>query len=163
MSVADGLGGVPTNVKLNVRFSEAINVASITDLNLRDGLNNVVPTSLTFSSAVDLLTLNLSGPLSPSASYRLDIGGIVDTVGNPLAAPQAIDFTTGLVGTPPAAISSNGVLQPIRHWHWMRYCGWCWMSVWILLRSMRPDFIYGMKRSMPLYRVLLASLRMASP
>jgi hypothetical protein len=44
------------------------------------------------------LTLNLSGALSPNASYRLDIVGIADTVGNPLAVPQAIDFTTGLVG-----------------------------------------------------------------
>jgi hypothetical protein len=96
VSVADGLSGVPTNVKLNVRFSEAVNVASITDFNLRDALNNVVPTSLTFSSAVDLLTLNLSGSLSPSSSYRLDIVGIDDTVGNSLAVPQAIDFTTGL-------------------------------------------------------------------
>jgi hypothetical protein len=98
VSVADGLSGVPTNVKLNVRFSEAVNVASITDFNLRDALNNVVPTSLTFSSAVDLLTLNLSGPLSPSSSYRLDIAGVADTVGNALAVPQSIDFTTGLAG-----------------------------------------------------------------
>ena len=96
VTLSDGLTGVPTNTKLNVRFSEAINVTSITDFDLRDALNNTVPTSLTANSTLDLLTLNLSAQLAPSSAYRLNIVGIDDIADNQLAVPAMIDFTTGL-------------------------------------------------------------------
>ncbi|MCB1689856.1 MAG: Ig-like domain-containing protein [Halioglobus sp.] len=94
-TLADGQSGVPTNVIVNVRFNEPVSLSSITGFDIRDALNNVVPTQRTSNTAVDLLTLTPSVTLLPNSNYRLNIAGIEDRSGNPLAAPAAIDFTTG--------------------------------------------------------------------
>ena len=95
VTLADGQSGVPTNVKMNVRFNEPVSLSSITGLDLRDALNNVVPTQRTFNTSVDLLTLTPFVTLLPTASYRLNVSGIEDRSGNALAVPKVIDFTTG--------------------------------------------------------------------
>ncbi len=85
---------VPTNAPVQILFSEPINPASIGQVALTTGGNQVAFTP-TFSDANQLLTLTPALPLLPNANYTLTIAGVQDTAGNKMASSVTNTFATG--------------------------------------------------------------------
>lgn len=107
---ADGTLEVGLGTTVNVRFSEAIDPASVTaaSLTLTDG--GVEPVSFAFSAENTLVTLTPSdGLLEPGADYTITVDtAVTDAVGNALTALFTSGFATASPDvTPPqvAAIS----------------------------------------------------------
>ncbi|MBA1443921.1 MAG: Ig-like domain-containing protein [Chromatiales bacterium] len=107
---ADGTIEVGLGTTVNVRFSEAIDPASVTaaSLTLADG--GVEPVSFAFSAENTLVTLTPSdGLLEPGADYTITVDtAVTDAAGNALTALFTSGFTTASPDvTPPqvAAIS----------------------------------------------------------
>ena len=94
-SVANGWSDVPLNVRLNVRFDEAINSLSLTNLVLtdEDGKNVAVTRSISADRLV--VTLQPRVSLEANSNYSLSINLIEDLSGNLLEQQQTLLFTTG--------------------------------------------------------------------
>ncbi|WDE13108.1 Ig-like domain-containing protein [Thalassomonas haliotis] len=94
VSIRDGQSGVPTNAKFNILMNEAINGYSIKNINIM--ANGVeVPSDLSSSNDLRLLSIKPKVSLAPESQYRLVIDGLADLSGNLLAQSLELSFTTG--------------------------------------------------------------------
>jgi hypothetical protein len=93
-NVPDGQSNVPTNVVLQVTFSETLAPLAADSFQLKQGAT-VIPTKQTLSADRSSVSITLVRPLAPNAQHTLTISGIQDVSGNTQAAPMIINFTTG--------------------------------------------------------------------
>jgi hypothetical protein len=90
----DGSTGVPTNLTVQILFSEPIQAATISGATLSAGGAQLAVTPL-MSNGNQTLTLIPPGLLLPATSYTLTISGVVDVAGNTFASTVTQTFTTG--------------------------------------------------------------------
>ncbi|MGH8566428.1 MAG: Ig-like domain-containing protein [Gammaproteobacteria bacterium] len=94
VSPADGLTGVPTNVRVVAELSEPIQSRSIDEVKLSAGGAEVAVKRL-LSNGNRTLTLIPLVPLAGSTAHTVDIGpDVKDLAGNALGAPVSSTFTT---------------------------------------------------------------------
>jgi hypothetical protein len=99
---ASGATGVARNTTVTLRFSEAMDPASITatTFTLRTTSGSVfVPRSVSYDPVTFTATLTPSSTLAASTGYTASVtggtGGVRDVAGNTLSATSAWSFTTG--------------------------------------------------------------------
>ena len=107
--------GVATSTPVTVTFSEALNAATVSASTfvLRDPNNNIVPATISYSTATKTVTLTPTSPLANGTLYMLTIvggsSGVKDLAGNPLATNIFSSFTTVAAAppdtTPPTVVS----------------------------------------------------------
>ena len=107
--------GVATSTPVTVTFSEALNAATVSASTfvLRDPNNNIVPATISYSTATKTVTLTPTSPLANGTMYMLTIvggsSGVKDLAGNPLATNIFSSFTTVAAAppdtTPPTVVS----------------------------------------------------------
>jgi hypothetical protein len=91
---------VATNSSVNVTFSEALSVASVTSetIQLRDANNNVVAGAVSYNASNGTATFTPTSALANSMTYLLTVvggaSGVKDLAGNALAANIFSSFTT---------------------------------------------------------------------
>jgi hypothetical protein len=91
----NGLNGVPTNILVQVLFSESILPTSLTGVTLTPAGASPLALTTALSNANQTLTLVPPGLLEPSSRFTLYIAGITDLEGHGLASPVTQTFTTG--------------------------------------------------------------------
>jgi hypothetical protein len=96
-TAADGETDLPLNMRMNVRFDEAVNPVDLSGLVLSDAGSNPVPVSTSYNTNVRLLTLTPQAALDASSSYTLDVSAVQDVAGNALSTPLEVNFDTGAV------------------------------------------------------------------
>ena len=116
-SPPDGWTGAPRNVRIEVRFDEAISGMSLDGLRLNHGGVEVAVASRTFSNGNRIVTLTPVTLLQANTTYDVEVAGVEDVAGNAISASMSATFTTGattdLVTVTPAtyapANNSTGV------------------------------------------------------
>ncbi|MFT4939232.1 MAG: hypothetical protein ACI88A_002268, partial [Paraglaciecola sp.] len=94
-TVVDGQSNVPTNVRLNVKFSESINPLSIKNINLLDDTGSQVFVTRSISTNRMVATLQPGSPLTENSTYQLQVDVVEDMGGNIIPSASSFDFTTG--------------------------------------------------------------------
>ena len=121
MTVSEGQTDVPTNARIRIRFSEAIDSNSVSAVTLTVA-GQVQPVNYVFSSDKTMLTIIPKQLLPQNTNVVFTISGVKDLVGNTLASDQQISFTTGtavdsargtVVTASPANNSDNVALNGI--------------------------------------------------
>ena len=105
----DGATGIGVNGVVRLSFSEAVNPLTVTAGTLSlSSSSGPIPASVTFNSTNTLVTLVPQMPLPASAMVTLNIAGVQDPSGNPVA-PQTVQFSTGASSdtVPPTVIATN--------------------------------------------------------
>ncbi|MCB9113237.1 MAG: DUF4082 domain-containing protein, partial [Anaerolineales bacterium] len=100
-----GANNVSLGTTVTAKFNEAMDPLTLTTstFELRDASNNLVPASVSYSSATRIATLTPDSPLTLSTTYTARVigaaSGAADAAGNPLASTYAWSFST--LGPPP--------------------------------------------------------------
>ena len=113
---ANGAKSVAASAVVTATFSEALTASTVTTSTfvLRDPLNNLVSTNVSYDAATKTATLAPTAALQPETEYSARLiggsSGIKDAAGNALAADYVWSFTTaslptGFVDTLPADFS----------------------------------------------------------
>ncbi|HXH28818.1 MAG TPA: N,N-dimethylformamidase beta subunit family domain-containing protein, partial [Candidatus Polarisedimenticolia bacterium] len=97
---APGASGIAASTTVKAIFSEPVDGPTIT-MELRDALNNVVPSSVVYLAAARTATLTPDAALNPSETYTVSVGGAVDLAGNAMAGVDSWSFTTAAPPPPP--------------------------------------------------------------
>lgn len=98
VNLSNGQVDVPTNVRIRVRFDEAINFLKAQlggKFTIRDGGGTAVPFNVTVNGTRDEVTLLPVGLLMPNSTYVLTVSGVEDRAGHALASDTVVSFTTG--------------------------------------------------------------------
>jgi WD40 repeat protein len=118
-SPADGAIDVGIGETVSATFSESMDPATITPVNvrLRDAGGALVPASLDYDDFANTVTLVPDTALDPLSLHTFEItggpGGVADLAGNPLPADAISIFTTGAAptcpctGFDPSAVPAN--------------------------------------------------------
>lgn len=85
---------VPTNLTVQVLFSEPVQPSAISGVTLSTG-STTLPVTAVLSNGNQTLTLIPPSLLTPLTSYKLTIAGVVDLANNALASTVNQSFTTG--------------------------------------------------------------------
>ena len=93
VSPLNGLTGVPINAQAVIQFNEAVDAATLAQVQLKNG-SNVVNVTKSLSSANQVLSLVPALPLTTNTTYTVSIAGVQDLTGNPLGPPVTSNFTT---------------------------------------------------------------------
>jgi hypothetical protein len=102
---------VAVNTTVQVTFSEAMDSSTFIAANVflkNTSTGAVIPATLAYSKATNVLTLTPSGTLSNGTSYTLTVTtGVKDAGGNPLTAQFISTFTTVAIAdsTPPTIVA----------------------------------------------------------
>lgn len=113
VSPAAGASNVSTNAVIRIQFNEIVHPPSVTDMNILLQVGGVpVPVIHSFEQNNTVIRLQLPGGalLQSNTAYQLTVTtGLLDQSGNPLSAPFASAFTTGVGtdGIPPTVTSVN--------------------------------------------------------
>ncbi|GJQ35093.1 MAG: hypothetical protein JETCAE01_11030 [Anaerolineaceae bacterium] len=105
VSPLNGATNISLGTTVTATFNEAMDPLTLTSstFELRDASNNLVPASVSYSSATRTATLTPDSPLSLTATYTARVvggaSGAADAAGNPLAANYNWSFST--LGPPP--------------------------------------------------------------
>jgi len=91
----NGYSNVPTNLLVQVLFSEPIQAFPLSGVTLAPSSGTALAVTVALSNANQTLTLVPPALLNPSTTYTLKIGGIVDIAGNPMGSTVTQTFTTG--------------------------------------------------------------------
>ncbi|GGW96886.1 hypothetical protein GCM10007391_33710 [Alteromonas halophila] len=94
-TVNEGDSEVPTNVRINVTFDEAINPLSLSEIRLLDAASDPVHVARSLSSDRRVVTLTPSVPLTSLSFYELRVNLVQDLGGNLMEVPVSISFSTG--------------------------------------------------------------------
>ncbi len=94
-TISDGDTGVPLNVKLRVRFDEPVSGLSAKQISLIQN-GNEVHVRRSIDDSGKIIILEPIAPLSPSATYVLNIGAVEDLSGNFLPRELQVGFETGV-------------------------------------------------------------------
>ena len=98
IGINNGQTNLPTNINLNIRFSEAIDAIALqqqTQIIVMDADSNVVPFKVQFNNDQSLVTLSPLSVLTPLSTYSLDISGVLDRAQNVLENDINYTFETG--------------------------------------------------------------------
>jgi Domain of unknown function (DUF4082)/Bacterial Ig-like domain/Bacterial Ig domain len=113
---SSGATGVSPSIAPTVRFSEAMDVATITSATvyLVDSTSAVVPSTVAYNASTFTATLTPSAALGYLANYSVVVagatGGVADVSGNVLAATASSSFTTAAaLGCPCSIWSATAV------------------------------------------------------
>jgi hypothetical protein len=92
-----GATGIPTNATIQILFSESVQAATLSSVNLLLGgtsgtLQSAVPA---LSNGNRTLTLTPATLLTPNMQYTISIAGVADTAGNVLVGTVTRSFTSG--------------------------------------------------------------------
>ncbi len=103
---ANGATDVATTSTPRITFSETMNVATITNTNLRllDGGVSVAA-SVSYNPTTRSATLTPAAPLDDETTYVLSVSGVTDLAGNRLARAFTSNFTT--VASPPSSATTE--------------------------------------------------------
>jgi Bacterial Ig-like domain/Domain of unknown function (DUF4082) len=111
--------GVAVNSAVQIRFNTAMNAATLnaSTLLLRNPANNNVAVSISYDSNSRIATLTPSAPLANGTTYSVVVkggaAGVLDTVGDAMAADLISTFTTavsiGQQSTPVGIFSNSAV------------------------------------------------------
>jgi YD repeat-containing protein len=106
ISPADQSTGVPINAQVLVQFNSPVDSLTIGPVTLSNA-NVPVPVVPVLSNGQTTLILTPVIPLTESTQYTVNVAGVQDLSGNPLASPATATFTTGTAAdlVPPAVIS----------------------------------------------------------
>ena len=85
----------PINLKVQILFDEPIQAGALAGVTLTAAGESSLSVTKVLSNANQTLTVIPPALLKPSTVYTVQIAGIVDIAGNPLAAPVTFSFTTG--------------------------------------------------------------------
>ena len=94
-TVFDGQTGIPTNVKLKVRYDEILNPIMASYVSLKDGADNVIPVNISLTRGRTLLNITPKQLLSANTSYTLVVSAVEDISGNAQGSDLSLTFTTG--------------------------------------------------------------------
>ena len=109
---AAGATGTPRNALVQVRFSESVSAASLSNVRLLSNGSTPVAVTRTLSDSNRVLTLRPSSLLASSRSYTVSVAGVRDTSNNVMSGTFTSAFTTGsrtdligptVVGTSPVS------------------------------------------------------------
>ena len=108
---AGGATNVATGAAATVTFSKSLNPSTVSSstIFLVDASNTVVPTTVSYNSATNTVTLSPTSPLVNSTTYTIiakgGSTGIKDVAGNALASDATSSFTTVAVVVAPSSFS----------------------------------------------------------
>jgi hypothetical protein len=110
ISPADQSTGVPINAQVLVQFSSPVDQASLGQVALSNA-GTPVTTVSTLTNGQSTLVLTPIVPLTESTPYTVNVAGVQDLSGNPLASPATATFTTGTGAdlVPPTVMSVSPV------------------------------------------------------
>jgi hypothetical protein len=115
ISPASGATNVSINSSISVKFSEAMNSATISNstVKLMDG-SSIINANVAYNSSTNTATVTPIVALENPKTYTISVvggfQGVKDAAGNPLAQDLTSNFTTGAsapVNNPPAAVAST--------------------------------------------------------
>lgn len=93
-SVFDGENDVPTNPRLNVRYSEPLNPLRLEGVTLRDAAGASIALRVSLSGDRRTVQIVPRQLLAGGTAYTLTIGGVEDLSGNTPAVPYTVTFIT---------------------------------------------------------------------
>jgi WD40 repeat protein len=113
-SPAAGATGIATSTAVTATFSEALDMATITEstFELRDAANTLVPATVSYNGTTRTATLTPNAALAPSTTYTAILKGgatdprVKDVAGNALAANVTWSFSTAGI------LTNTGFLSP---------------------------------------------------
>jgi hypothetical protein len=110
LAPSNGSTNIGDNAVIQVGFSTAIDPLTVngTTIKVMGGGSTVVPSSITFDSTGQIVTITPLLPLPDSTTMTLAISGVTDIAGNAVAT-QSTSFTTGTGSdiTAPVVVSSS--------------------------------------------------------
>ena len=111
---APGSAGINAGTSATVTFNELMGAGSFTasSFQLKDALNAVVPTNVTYDPVTSVATLTPQNALQYGATYNVTVkggaGGVSDLAGNPLAADSNWSFSVEASPPPILVVGSTG-------------------------------------------------------
>ena len=111
---APGSAGINAGTSATVTFNELMGAGSFTasSFQLKDALNAVVPTNVTYDPVTSIATLTPQNALQYGATYNITVkggaGGVTDLAGNPLAADSNWSFSVEASPPPILVVGSTG-------------------------------------------------------
>ncbi|MCK4494388.1 MAG: Ig-like domain-containing protein, partial [Methylococcales bacterium] len=93
INISEGQTNVPTNTRLQIKFSEVINNISLKNISLKNN-DEITKTTLTLKSDQRTVILQTNNPLKANSEYQLIIENIQDLSGNILKSAITRTFTT---------------------------------------------------------------------
>ncbi|KMT65209.1 Ig-like domain-containing protein [Catenovulum maritimum] len=106
-SIIDNQTGLPTNVRLNVRFNEMLNPLDLSGIKLTDSAGEVVPSQISLNRSRQLVTVIPKQLLTPMQDYLLTVEGVSDLSNNEQVESLMLNFTTGET----VDLSKSGVVR----------------------------------------------------
>jgi len=94
-TVNDGETDLPTNIRLNIRFDEALNPLNISGISLQDALGEEVAINVSLNRGRTMISIVPKQLLSPFSDYQLSVSGMTDNSGNAQESDLLINFSTG--------------------------------------------------------------------
>ena len=94
-TIVDGETDLTTNIRLNVRFDEALNPLNTNGISLTDALGNAVAVNVTLNRGRTMISIVPKQLLTPFSDYQLSVSGMTDISGNAQESDLLIDFSTG--------------------------------------------------------------------
>ncbi len=111
---APGSAGINAGTSATATFNELMGAGSFTasSFQLKDSLNAVVPTNVTYDPVTSVATLTPQNALQYGATYTATVkggaGGVTDLAGNPLAADSTWSFSVEASPPPILVVGSTG-------------------------------------------------------
>ncbi len=121
---ADGTSDIGTATNVSAVFSEALDPVTVdsSTFELRDGLGNLVATTVSYDAVTFTATLEPTNPLAIGTSYTATIRGgaidprVKDLAGNALANNYIWSFTTGTCASNPIVCENQKPGNPSSEW-----------------------------------------------
>jgi hypothetical protein len=108
---AAGATGVAVSTRPTATFNEAVTAGSISMV-LRDGANQVVPSSTSYDVGTSTATLTPTSALAYSSNYTVSVSGATDGSGN-VMAPTSWGFQTSAPPPPPIDAGPGGPIAVV--------------------------------------------------
>ncbi len=107
----DGASGISVSAPISATFSEPVTSGSISMV-LKNSSNATVPSTLSYNSSTQTVTLTPNAALAYSSGYSVSLSGAQDASGNTMAA-TAWSFTTGAEPPPPPDQGPGGPIAVV--------------------------------------------------
>ncbi len=117
ISPPNGQSGVGLNAQVQVVFDEPVDPLSVDGqtILLTDGTAAAVPCTMSFSDGNRMVSIVPHAPLMAAKAYSVQVSGVLDPAGNPVA-PASAGFTTGTepdFGRPQVQVSHPSSYQAV--------------------------------------------------
>lgn len=94
-SVNDGETDITTNIRLNVRFDEALNPLNINGISLKNSIGEELAINVTLNRGRTMVTVVPKQLLNPFSDYQFSVSGMTDISGNEQESDLLLNFSTG--------------------------------------------------------------------